>query len=210
MPTNDRTSSVISLHAEAELAVAAASCVSATALQAGMRAPLFTLTDIQGKDVALERLLDAGPVVLSFFRGGWCSYGARSLADFSSLARELKALGASAVAIGPRVKPLRPTNHTGTFAELCDVDMHVARTYGLTFNLPFSLRPLYQQLGYQPPEENDAADSWLVPVPAMYLLDREGVIVLASVELDYRKRFDAASLLSALKAVSPKKRERRA
>lgn len=210
MATTDRTSSVISLHAEAELAVAAASCVSATALQAGMRAPLFSLADVHGKQVALEGLLDAGPVVLNFFRGEWCSYGARSLDDFSTLACELKALGVSAVAIGPGVKPHHSASADGAVVALCDVDMQVARTYGLTFNLPVSLRPLYQQLGYQPPDESDAVDSWLVPVPAMYLLDRDGVIVLASVELDYRKRFDAASLLGALKAMSPMKRERRA
>jgi peroxiredoxin len=175
-----------------------------------MRAPLFSLADVHGKQVALEGLLDAGPAVLNFFRGEWCSYGARSLDDFSTLARELKALGVSAVAIGPGVKPHHSASADGAVVDLCDVDMQVARTYGLTFNLPVSLRPLYQQLGYQPPDESDAVDSWLVPVPALYLLDRDGVIVLASVELDYRKRFDDVSLLSALKAMSPMKRERHA
>lgn len=210
MPTADRSSSVTSLHSEAELAVAAASCVPATALQAGMRAPLFTLDDVRGRQVALEGLLDAGPVVLNFFRGEWCSYGARSLADFSAAARELATLGVSAVNIGPGTGTWRPhaSSRATPIAELCDVDMHVARAYGLTFTLPFSLRPLYRQLGYQPPDENDAAGSWLVPVPAVYLLNRDGVIVLASVELDYRKRFDAASLPGALKALSPMKRER--
>lgn len=208
MATTDRTSSVISLHSEAELAVAAASCVPATALQAGMRAPLFTLDDVRGRQVALEGLLDAGPVVLNFFRGEWCSYGARSLADFSAVARELATLGVSAVNIGPGPRRPHASSRATPIAELCDVDMHVARAYGLTFTLPFSLRPLYRQLGYQPPDESDAAGSWLVPVPAVYLLDRDGVIVLASVELDYRKRFDAASLLGALKALSPMKKER--
>lgn len=210
MSTSDRSSSVISLHAEAELAVAAASCVPATALQAGLRAPLFTLDDVAGKPVALEGLLDAGPVVLNFFRGDWCSYGARSLADFVDVAQELASLGVSAVAIGPGARRLHASHRSTSIAELCDVDMQVARSYGLTFNLPVSLRPLYQQSGYQPPDEDDVAGSWLVPVPAMYLLDRDGVVVLASVELDYRKRFDAASLLSALKALSPMKRERHA
>ncbi|MFZ6648025.1 peroxiredoxin-like family protein [Undibacterium sp. TJN25] len=209
MSTAHHTSSVTGLHSNIELAVAAASRVSSTALQAGMRAPLFALADAEGKEITLEALLDAGPVVLNFFRGAWCSYGARSLADFSAVAEELAALGASAVTIGPSIQALQRSTSAAAITELYDVDMEVARTYGLTFNLPSSLRQLYRQLGYQPPNNSDMADSWLVPVPAMYLVNRDGVIVLASVELDYRKRFGAASLLGALKAISPAKRQRR-
>jgi peroxiredoxin len=205
-----QVSSVTSLHAEAELAMAAASGVAASALPAGARAPLFTLADAGGKQVALERLLEAGPVVLNFFRGAWCGYGARSLDEFSYAGRDVRALGATAVAIGPC--EVMPAAHASAspVIDLRDDGMHVARTYGLAFNLPYSLRERYRRLGYRPPAMSDSADNWLVPVPAVYLLDRDGVVVLATIELDYRKRFDAAPMLAALKAISPKKREYRA
>jgi len=205
MASAQQISSVSSLHADAELAVAAASCVPSTALQAGMRAPLFSLAGADGRQVALEGLLDAGPVVLHFFRGAWCADGVRSLREFAAVAPSLAALGASAVAIGPGGTPPAPA-----LATLQDTDMRIARSYGLAFNLPYSLRPQYRRLGYRPPDAKDDAGDWLVPVPAVYLLDRDGIIVLASVERDYRKRFDAAPLLGALKAISPIKRKYRA
>lgn len=210
MSEMQQVNSVTSLHADAELAMAAASGVAASALRAGARAPLFMLEDAGGRQVALERLLEAGPVVLNFFRGVWCGYGARSLDEFSDAGQQVAALGATAVAIAPR--GLLPAAHgkASPVLDLRDDGMNVARTYGLAFNLPYSLRARYQRLGYRPPAVRDGADDWLVPVPAVYLLDRDGVVVLASVELDYRKRFDAVPLLAALKAISPKKREHRA
>ena len=210
MPVMQQASSVTSLHADAELAMAAASGVAASALRAGARAPLFTLADAGGKPVELERLLEAGPVVLHFFRGVWCGFGARSLDEFSAACQDVTALGVSAVAIGPGGLPGIERDKLPPVIELGDDDMHIARTYGLAFNLPYSLRARYQQLGYRPPAGSNGVDDWLVPVPAVYLLDRDGIVVLAAVELDYRKRFDAAPLLGALKAISPTKRETRA
>jgi peroxiredoxin len=210
MGAMQQLSGVASLHAEVELAMAAGSGIAAGALRAGMRAPLFTLADAGGREVALERLLAAGPVVLHFFRGAWCGYGARSLDEFSEAGRSVAALGAAAVAIGPGGVSPAARDQASPVLDLRDDGMNVARAYGLAFNLPYSLRARYQRLGYRPPAVDGGADDWLVPVPAVYLLNRDGIVVLASVELDYRKRFDAAPLLAALKAISPKKREHRA
>jgi peroxiredoxin len=207
------------LQAGADLAVAAASAVAATALRAGARAPLFALPDASGRKVALEQLLERGPAVLHFHRGSWCADGRRHLEEFAAVAAQVAALGGRGAAIGPHcaedgapdVTPVAAASaHVAAgLLELRDPGMRVARAFGLAFSLPASLRLQYERLGYRPPEL-DASDGWLVPVPAMYLLDRDGIIVLASVELDYRKRFESASLLGALKAISPDKREYRA
>src|SRR5476649_3028796 len=84
-------------NADAELAVAAASGAASRALRAGARAPLFTLADAAGRRVALEDLLSAGPVVLHFFRGAWCSFGEQSIVEFAATYQDVTALGASAV-----------------------------------------------------------------------------------------------------------------
>jgi peroxiredoxin len=185
--------------ADAELAMAAASGAASRALRAGARAPLFTLADAAGRRVALEDLLSAGPVVLHFFRGAWCSFGEQSMVEFAATYQDVTALGASAVAISPASKA---DAQSGPLAmrELQDIDMKVARAYGLAFDLPAPLRPRYEGLGYAPPSTRNAR-AWLVPLPAMYLLDRDGIVALAFIDVDYRKRFESESLLTALKAL---------
>lgn len=204
MSTIEKGSSTTSRQsdADAELAMAAASKAAASALRAGARAPLFTLADASGRRIALEALLSTGPVVLHFFRGAWCSFGEHSVAEFASMHQDVVSLGASAVAIAPPSKPSVPSVPSGPvpMPELQDIDMKVARAYGLAFDLPAGLRPRYEALGYTPPSTKRAA-SWLVPIPATYLLDRDGTVALAFIDVDYRKRFEPASLLSALKAV---------
>jgi len=201
MSTIEKGSSTTSRQsdADAELAMAAASKVAASALRAGARAPLFTLADASGRRIALEALLSTGPVVLHFFRGAWCSFGEHSVAEFASMHQDVVSLGGSAVAIAPPSKPTVPSRPV-PMPELQDIDMKVARAYGLAFDLPAGLRPRYEALGYTPPSTKRAGTS-LVPIPATYLLDRDGTVALAFIDVDYRKRFEPASLLSALKAV---------
>src|SRR5476649_2259163 len=164
-------------NADAELAVAASLGAASRALRAGARAPLFTLTDASGRKVVLEHLLHAGPVVLHFFRGPWCSFGEKGLAEFAAIYQKVAELGASAVAIAPPCKSpaqsvLMPMR------ELLDIDMKVGRAYGLAFDLPAGLRPKYEALGYVPPPTGRAG-TWLVPLPATYLLDSDGIVALA-------------------------------
>lgn len=185
--------------ADAELAVAASLGAASRALRAGARAPLFTLTDVNGHKVVLEHLLHAGPVVLHFFRGPWCSFGEKGLAELATIYEKVAELGASAVAITPPCKapaqsvlvPMR---------KLLDVDMKVARAYGLAFDLPAALRPKYEALGYVPPPTGRAR-TWLVPLPATYLLDSDGIVALAFIDVDYRRHVDPGSLLTALRAL---------
>jgi peroxiredoxin len=184
---------------DAELTIAASAQAASRALRAGARAPLFTLADSVGRQVALEDLLRAGPVVLHFSRGNWCLFGEESVSGFASIYEEVVALGASAVAIAP---PCQHSAHgaAAPMRELQDIDMKVARAYGLAFELPAPLRPKYAELGYLPPSTRKAG-SWLVPLPATYLLDRDGSVALAFIDVDYRKHFQNGSLLSALRAV---------
>ncbi|WP_168790387.1 peroxiredoxin-like family protein [Paraburkholderia aromaticivorans] len=184
---------------DAELAVSAAAAAASNALRAGSRAPLFTLPDSAGRRVSLDELLSAGPVVLHFFRGGWCTFAESSLADFAAGYEDVLALGASAVAIAP---PCATAVHRapGHLRDLLDVDLQVARAYGVAFELPLRLRATYERLGYTRPAANEAS-RWLVPIPATFLLDRDGSAALVHVDVDYRKSLDIESLLRALKAL---------
>jgi peroxiredoxin len=183
----------------AEMTMAASTEAASRALRAGARAPLFTLADASGNQVALENLLSEGPVVLHFSRGAWCSFGEEGFAEFAASYRDMNALGACAVSIAPPSQAAA-RNTPLPMRELRDPDMKIAQAYGLAFDLPAGLRPRYEALGYMPPSTRKAG-TWLVPLPATYLLDRDGTIVLAFIDVDYRKHLDPRSLLTALRAV---------
>ena len=168
-------------------------------LAGGLARTLFTLSDRAGRRVSLDELLSAGPVVLHFFRGGWCTFAESSLADFAAGYDDLLALGASAVAIAPPCEAAVQRG-PGHLRELLDVDLQVARAYGVAFELPLRLRATYERLGYTRPAASEAS-RWLVPIPATFLLDRDGSAALSHVDVDYRKSLEIEPLLRALRAL---------
>ncbi|WP_345816796.1 redoxin domain-containing protein (plasmid) [Paraburkholderia sp. PREW-6R] len=178
--------------------LAAAGAVS-DALCAGRHVPAFELSDTRGHAFSLDRALDAGPLVLHFWRGAWCAFGEESLAELAVTYRSIVTLGASAFAIAPPGQIMQPGGSV-PIPELVDTDMKVARAFGLVFELPVELRPRYLELGYIPPKTRKSG-SFLVPIPATYLIDQEGVIVLSHIDADYRHHLDSEALLGALKAL---------
>ena len=190
----------------AEVATAAASSAVSGALRAGSRVPAFELPDTRGNRVLLDQLLGAGPVVLNFFRGAWCTFGEESLAQLSTTYDRIVAAGAAAFAIAPPSQ-LRSPGDSLPIPELVDVDMKVARSFGLAFELPAELRRRYLELGYVPPKTRKP-DSFLVPIPATYLVDQEGVVVLAHIDADYRHHLDNEALVGALQALQARLRAR--
>jgi peroxiredoxin len=81
---------------------------------------------------------------------------------------------------------------------LSDRGLWVSSTYGLTMELPEELREQYAKAGYVPPSA-PRNDNWLVPIPATYLIDRTGHIVMATIDTDFRNRLHPIQLLSALR-----------
>jgi peroxiredoxin len=183
----------------ASMAVTAAARAVSNALRAGKRVPPFELPDTNGNAVSLDQALGAGPVVLNFLRGAWCAFGEESLAQLASTYERIVSVGASAFAIAPPGQISQPGGSV-PIPELVDRDMKVARAFGLVFDLPVELRQRYLELGYVPPKTRKS-DSFLVPIPATYLVDQEGVIVLAHIDADYRHHLDNEALLGALKAL---------
>ena len=183
----------------ADTAMAAAAGAVSKALRAGTRVPSFELHDTHGNQVSLDQALGAGPVVLNFLRGAWCAFGEESLAQLAATYERIVSSGAGAFAIAPPSQ-LSSLGQSVPIPELVDIDMKVARTFGLAFELPVELRPRYLDLGYIPPKTRKAG-SFLVPIPATYLVDQDGMIVLAHIDTDYRHHLDNEALLGALKAL---------
>ena len=173
-------------------------------LKVGDAIPPVTLPNALGKSVAVPDLLKAGPVVIAFYRGGWCPYCNMELRALQQALPAIKAQGAQLVAIAPET----PDNSLSTqekndlsFEVLSDVGNQVARAFGLVFTLPEYLRPLYQNFGIDL-EAYNGDSSFELPVPATYVVDTKGTIVHAFVNVDYTQREDPENIVAALQQIS--------
>jgi peroxiredoxin len=175
--------------------------IARTMLKVGNRAPAFALPDATGGVVDLGTLLKKGPVIVTFYRGGWCPYCNLELKAFQEVLPEIKAAGASLVAISPE-KPddtLSTAEKSAlTFPVLSDVGQKVGRAFGIVYDFTDELRGAYQGLGREIPALNGTPGEWALPVPATYLVDRDGIIVYAYVNVDYRDRGEPRDVLAVL------------
>lgn len=122
---------------------------------------------------------------------------------YQEILPELERLGASLVAISPEL----PDDSLSTseknelaFPVLSDVGNHVARRYGLVFKLADALRQPMEKFGIDLGKVN-GDPSWELPIPATYVIARDGIIRLAFVDADYRRRLEPAEILAALQAL---------
>ncbi len=171
------------------------------ALRAGATAPRFELPDAHGKMVGSAGLLAKGPLVVTFYRGVWYPYCNMDLQAIEAAAADIRALGASLVAISPQTAPNRRKSEREnalSFPILSDHGNAVANAFGLRFRLPDELIAVYKGFG------NDLAigngeDSWTLPMPARYVIGTDGVIAYAEVNPDYTRRPDPGELLPVLR-----------
>ena len=172
-----------------------------SAIAVGEIAPNFTLPDATGKAVNLRSKLNEGPLVLSFYRGGWCPFCNLELQALQALLPEIKALGANLIGISPETPDTSMTTvekQQLQFDVLSDVGNNTARDYGLIFTVYEEMRPLYLKWGLDVPASN-GDDSWELPVPATYVIDTNGVARTAHVDKDYTKRMEPEQVLTALR-----------
>jgi len=169
-------------------------------LKAGDQAPDFTLPDTHGDNIRLTDTLGQGPVVLSFYRGGWCPYCNLELHALQQALPRIQKLHAQLIAVSPE----SPDHSLSTvekqdleFEVLNDQGNMVARKFGLVFALPEALRPLYESFGIDLPAWN-GDDSFELPMPATYVIDTDARILDAFVDTDYTQRMEPERVLDVL------------
>jgi peroxiredoxin len=182
----------------------AASGITEGAIRAGDLAPDFTLPGVDGTPVRLWDLLAHGPVVLSFYRGGWCPYCNMELRALQKALPAMQAHGATLVAISPQTPDASLSTaekNDLAFPVLSDHASRVAQAFGIAFDLAEELRPIYARFNHALPVVN-GVDSWALPVPATFVIGRDGRVTLAFVDPDYRNRLEPAAILAALADLS--------
>lgn len=189
--------------ARADMALAASGLADGAA-KGGDFAPDFQLPDARGGMVRLSDLLASGPAVVSFYRGGWCPYCNLELRALQAAESSFRALGASLVAVSPQTpdESLSSAEKNAlTFPVLSDVGSSVAKSFGIAFDLAKELRPIYTRFGHALPDKN-GDESWVLPLPATYVIDKDGTIALAFVDIDYRNRLEPAEITAVLETLA--------
>lgn len=181
---------------------AALQALAATARKAGDRFPAMVLYDQLGRKVDLGALAAAQPLIVTFYRGGWCPYCNLELRAYQKKLAEIEARGAALVAVSPET----PDNTLSTaekndlsFPVLSDPMGRLADALGIRFELTPAIRALYRKFGHDLTVRN-GEERWSLPMPATFVVAKGGVIAHAFVDPDYRRRLDPAIAIAMLGA----------
>jgi peroxiredoxin len=175
--------------------------IAESALAAGAKAPAFELTDHNGKLVSSIELLTKGRLAMCFFRGRWCPFCVGQLEAMNLLIPEIEEVGASLIAISPQTVHqsfFMADQHKFHFPLLSDVGNDVARQFGLVYRVPEFQQAVYRRAFINLPLAN-GDDSWELPIPATYIIERDGTVLYASADPDYTERLEPGEILSAVK-----------
>lgn len=175
--------------------------LAATSLAVGDAAPAFSLPDHNGKVVSSAELLRRGRLVLCFFRGRWDPFCCGQMEAMNRVLPEIEAASALLAAISPQtVKQsfFMADQHRLRFPLLSDAGNVIARKFGLVYRVPDEQQAIYRRALINLPFVN-GDESRELPIPATYVLDRDGTVLFASADEDYTERPEPAEILERLR-----------
>ena len=177
--------------------------ILANAKNIGDIAPDFSLTNAVKEQTSLYEYLEKGPVVLTWYRGGWCPYCNLTLQRLQQIMPDIQQLGGNLLALTPELPDQSLSTvekHELNFEVLSDVGNKVARTYGLVFKLTNEVADIYQKSfdlhGYNGDESNE------LPLAATYVIDQNKVIQYAFLDAEYRHRAEPYEILEVLRTIN--------
>lgn len=177
-----------------------ASGIAEGALPVGAKAPAFELKDHNGKLVSSAELLSKGRLVIFFLRGRWDPFCCGQLEAMNQILLRIVEAGASLVAISPQTvgqSYFMADQHKPRFPLLSDAGNRVARQFGLVYRVPGEQQAIYRRAFVNLPLAN-GDESWELPIPATYILDRDGTVRYASANPDYMERPEPEEIFANL------------
>lgn len=170
------------------------------ALPLGARAPAFGLKDQDDRTVSSIDLLASRKLVICFFRGRWCPFCVGQMEAMNAVLPQIEHAGASMVAISPQtVKQsfFMADQHKLKFPLLSDSANRVARQFGLLYRVPDDQQAIYRRVFINLPFLN-GDDSWELPIPATYILERNSIVSYRSLGPDYTERPEPLEIVCRL------------
>jgi len=174
--------------------------LAATILPVGTKIAEFQLPDHDGKSVSSSNLVAKGRLVLCFIRGRWCPFCVGQMEAMNLIQPQVRQAGATFAAISPQtVKQsfFMRDQHKLRFPLLSDAGNKVARQFGLTYRVPDEQRAVYQRAFVNLPFVN-GDDSWGLPIPATYIIDRDSIVLFAAANEDYTERPEPEDIVRVL------------
>ncbi|GAA4368683.1 peroxiredoxin-like family protein [Hymenobacter saemangeumensis] len=173
---------------------------TAEPLPVGSVAPAFKAKDAKGREVELKKLLKKGPVVLYFYRGQWCPYCNKQLSQLQDSLQLLTAKGAQVVVVTPETqenvgKTMEKTK--ASFSIVSDKGFVIMTAYHTAFTVDPATAQKYKGFGVDLRQANAASDD-VLPVPATYVIGRDGRIRFTYFNPDYKQRVSVRRVAAAL------------
>jgi len=170
-------------------------------LKSGDRAPDFTGYDQTGKQVTLKKILETGPVVLFFYRGKWCPACSQYLNNYQDSLKIITDQGFNVVAITPEsIENVEQTVklHNLTFTVIYDCQEKIMADYDVMFNVTASYQEKILKTFSISIAGNNGHKEAHLPVPATFIINKEGIIVAEYFNPDYSKRAPVRWMLQNL------------
>jgi peroxiredoxin len=175
--------------------------VGENAPKPGEQMPPFVLPDETGQLVTLEKLLEAGPVAVTFHRGHWCPYCRINTRALAQANEQIAAEGGQVAAIMPDREHFTSelkAESEAPFPILTDIDNGYALSLNLAFWVGAEMQEIMTRAGWDV-EPSQGSKTWLLPIPATFVVGTDGEVKARFVDPDYRKRMTIEDLLSALR-----------
>ena len=164
------------------------------------KAPDFKAKDQNGQEIRLKDLLKKGKVVLVFYRGQWCPYCNKELSRLQDSLQFIIDKGATLVAVSPELpenvsKTVEKTK--ATYSVLYDEGMKIMKAYDVEYEMTENTVTRYRNTGLDIEKANGTNGKFL-PVPAVYIIDKESTVTYRFFETDYKKRPSVKDILANL------------
>jgi peroxiredoxin len=175
--------------------------IAERALAPGAKAPSFELKDHNGRMVSSGELLERSRLIICFYRGRWCPFCVAQLEAMNRILPQIRAAGAELVAVSPQTVQqsfFMADQHGLGFPLLSDSGNQVARQFGLVYRVPGQQESIYRKalinLPFVNGDEKDD-ESWELPIPAVYVVNRDGTVLFAAANPDYKERPEPEEVL---------------
>jgi peroxiredoxin len=162
-------------------------------------APMFTLNDENNRSISLHNILNEGPVILTFYRGDWCSFCDLELKALQRHLADFKKYSATLLGISPQTisySQLTKEKKNLSFSLLSDIGNKIAAQYGLLYKPPVELLNAFDSFGLELGNYNKQEDH--LPIPATYVINKKQEVIFRFVNADHTKRAEPSAILAAL------------
>lgn len=166
------------------------------------KAPDFKANDQYGNEIRLKEILKDSLVVLVFYRGQWCPFCNRQLKKLEDSLSFIKNKGARLIAVTPEKpayisKTIEKTN--ASYPLLYDKDMKIMKAYAVSFEVDERTVSRYKNADIDLAEANEQKDKVYLPIPAVYIISKEGTVLYRYFDSDYKKRPSVKEIINNLK-----------